>query len=137
MSNSISTALRWILLSINKKKIFLHLLNRDQMYCHIWTVACRSNGQILCHADARHCIPTHFQRNRKKTHNTRKWKLSHERKHFLLCKKKGFTTLPRKTGHPSVHVRAYATPKRHKIRPLEIPSSFISFMFIFSILFLK
>ena len=57
-----------------------------------------------------------------KTHNTRKWKLSHERKHFLLCKKKVLRLYPEKQATPTMHVRTYASLKTFKIWPLQIPS---------------
>ena len=60
-------------LSIGKKKIFFfYLSNRDQMCILTFEpLPVESNGQILCQADARHCIPTHFQRNRKNTQHSK------------------------------------------------------------------
>ena len=131
---AISTALRWIFLSIGKKFLFL-LIFQTETKC-MWTVTRRKKWSDFMSCRCKTSLSGSFLTKEKNT-NTWKWKLSRRRKYFLCRKKKGITTLPRKTGHPSMHVRAYATPKRHKIRPLEIPSSFISFMFIFSILFLK
>ena len=63
-----------------------------------------SNGQILWYADTRYRVPASLPRKKKKTQPS-KMKTLHKRKHFLICKKKSFTTLPRKAGYPD-HARA-------------------------------
>ena len=88
-------------LSIGKKNFSFIFQTETKCILTFEPLPVESNGQILCHADARHCITIHFKRNRKNTEHP-KMKTLHRRKHFLLCRKigKGFTSLPRKAGHP-------------------------------------
>ena len=91
----ISTALRWILLASARKKFSFYLSNRDQMYSHILIVPVESNGQILCHADARHCIPIHFQQNRKNTQHSKGKTLSQAKAFPPVYKKRFYDFTPK------------------------------------------